>query len=74
MSRWPVIGRLTEFCLVRSWSGERDGTARTHAGGIQEDGERKDFSAVSEELSQWLDARAWTTGDGPKALFDAASG
>ncbi|WP_460959975.1 DUF4158 domain-containing protein [Parasphingorhabdus pacifica] len=25
-------------------------------------------------MSEWLDARAWTTGDGPKALFDAAVG
>lgn len=22
----------------------------------------------------WRDARSWTTGDGPKALFDAAAG
>lgn len=27
-----------------------------------------------DELSEWLDARAWTTGDGPKSLFDAAGG
>ncbi|MFD8888789.1 DUF4158 domain-containing protein, partial [Streptomyces erythrochromogenes] len=54
--------------------GERDGTARTHAGEIQKAGGWKDFAEVSEQLSQWLDARAWTTGDGPKALFDAAAG
>ncbi len=29
---------------------------------------------VRDELSEWLDARAWTTGDGPKSLFDAAAG
>ena len=54
--------------------GERDGTARTHAGEIQEAGGWRDFAEVGDELSQWLDARAWTTGDGPKALFDAAAG
>ncbi|MFD3549730.1 Tn3 family transposase [Streptomyces sp. NPDC058655] len=54
--------------------GERDGTARTHAGEIQEAGGWRDFAEVSAELSEWLDARAWTTGDGPKALFDAAAG
>lgn len=54
--------------------GERDGTARTHAREIQESGGRRDFAEVREELVVWLDARAWTTGDGPKALFDAAAG
>lgn len=34
----------------------------------------RDFAEVREELAAWLDARAWTTGDGPKALFDAAAG
>ncbi|MFE2195523.1 Tn3 family transposase [Streptomyces olivaceus] len=54
--------------------GERDGTARTHAGEIQEAGGWRDFAEIREELAGWLDARAWTTGDGPKALFDAAAG
>ncbi|ONK14321.1 Tyrosine recombinase XerD [Streptomyces sp. MP131-18] len=54
--------------------GERDGTARTHAGEIQEAEGWRDFAEVREELVAWLDARAWTTGDGPKALFDAAAG
>ncbi|NUP42672.1 MAG: Tn3 family transposase [Streptomyces sp.] len=54
--------------------GERDGTARMHAGEIQEAGGWRDFAEVREELAGWLDARAWTTGDGPKALFDAAAG
>ncbi|CAG6393618.1 hypothetical protein SCOCK_210058 [Actinacidiphila cocklensis] len=54
--------------------GERDGTARRHAGEIQEAGGWRDFAEVREELVVWLDARAWTTGDGPKALFDAAAG
>lgn len=27
---------------------------------------------MEDELGEWIEARAWTTGDGPKALFDAA--
>ncbi|WP_435889240.1 DUF4158 domain-containing protein [Streptosporangium canum] len=34
----------------------------------------RDFAEVAEDLREWVDARAWTTGDGPKALFDAAAG
>ncbi|NEA59636.1 Tn3 family transposase [Streptomyces sp. SID13666] len=60
------------WCLEQY--GERDGTARSHAGEIQQAGGWRDFAEVSGELSAWLDARAWTTGDGPKALFDAAAG
>ncbi|MCI2423734.1 DUF4158 domain-containing protein [Saccharopolyspora sp. K220] len=54
--------------------GERDGTARTHAGEIQKTEGWRNFSEVTSELSEWLDARAWTTGAGPKPLFDAAVG
>ncbi|MEV7213389.1 DUF4158 domain-containing protein [Kitasatospora cineracea] len=54
--------------------GERDGTARSHAGEIQQDGGWRDFAEVRDELVVWLDARAWTTGEGPKALFEAAVG
>ncbi|MEU6261724.1 DUF4158 domain-containing protein [Saccharopolyspora shandongensis] len=43
--------------------GERDGTARTHAGEIQNAEGWRDFSEVISELTEWLDARAWTTGD-----------
>lgn len=38
--------------------GERDGTARTHAGEVQEEGGWRDFAEVREELAVWLDARA----------------
>ena len=30
------------------------------------------FAATEAELTAWLDARAWMTGDGPKALFTDA--
>ncbi|MCX4750311.1 Tn3 family transposase [Kitasatospora sp. NBC_01287] len=64
---------IADFAVLREY-GERDGTARTHAGEIQQDGGRRDFAEVRDELVEWLDARAWTTGDGPKAMFDAAVG
>jgi len=31
-----------------------------------------DFAAAQEDLTAWIGDRAWTTGDGPTALFDAA--
>ncbi|MCX4882258.1 Tn3 family transposase [Streptomyces sp. NBC_00847] len=66
------LGIADASCLKEY--GERDGTARTHAGEIQEAGGWRGFAEVRDELSEWLDARAWTTGDGPKSLFDAAAG
>jgi len=32
----------------------------------------RDFAAAEVELVGWLDDRAWTTGEGPSALFDGA--
>jgi hypothetical protein len=32
----------------------------------------RDFAAAEAELAAWIDARAWTTGDGPKAIFTDA--
>ncbi|MER5322946.1 DUF4158 domain-containing protein [Streptosporangium roseum] len=52
--------------------GQRDGTARTHAGEIEQAGGWTDFAEVEPELARWIAARAFTTGEGPKALFDAA--
>src|SRR5205807_1369570 len=34
----------------------------------------QDFAEVAEELTRWVDDRAWITGDGPRTLFDAAVG
>jgi len=52
--------------------GQRDGTARTHAAEIERAGGWVDFAEVEPDLAQWIAARAFTTGEGPKALFDAA--
>jgi len=32
----------------------------------------REFAAAEAELVRWLDDRAWTTGEGPKVLFDGA--
>ncbi|MFI6182986.1 Tn3 family transposase [Nonomuraea sp. NPDC051191] len=52
--------------------GQRDGTARTHAGEIEKASGWIDFAEVEPGLARWIAARAFTTGEGPKALFDAA--
>lgn len=64
---------LSDPSCLKSY-GERDGTARTHAGEIQKVEGWRDFTEITNELAEWLDARAWTTGEGPKALFNAAVG
>ncbi|MEV7395366.1 DUF4158 domain-containing protein, partial [Streptomyces sp. NPDC091215] len=47
--------------------GERNGTARSRAGEIQQDGGWRDFAEVRDKLVEWLDARAWTTGEVPQS-------
>ena len=32
----------------------------------------RDFASTEAELARWLDDRAWTTGEGPRALFAGA--
>ena len=32
----------------------------------------RDFAAAENELEHWLDDRVWTTGEGPRALFEGA--
>ncbi len=54
--------------------GERDKTRLEHAWEIKQALGLKDFSEVAGDLEQWLFARSWTTGEGPKALFDGAIG
>ncbi|MCG5213281.1 DUF4158 domain-containing protein [Streptosporangium sp. KLBMP 9127] len=62
---------ITDASCIKLY-GQRDGTARSHAGEIEEAGGWVDFAEVEAELAQWSAARAFTTGEGPKALFDAA--
>ena len=40
-----------------------------HADEIKAAYELREFEAVEKDLREWVDARAWTTSDGPKAIF-----
>jgi len=51
---------------------ERAQTAYEHAWEITEAYGYRQFNDVEADLVAWMDARAWTTGDGPRALFGAA--
>ncbi|MGH9123882.1 MAG: Tn3 family transposase [Acidimicrobiales bacterium] len=51
---------------------ERRATRFEHAEEIKAAHGLRDFAAVEAEFTAWVEARAWTTGDGPKAIFDDA--
>ena len=53
---------------------EREKTRFEHQWEIIGEHRWQDFTAVEFELTRWVDDRAWTTGDGPKAIFDGAVG
>lgn len=50
----------------------REMTRLEHAVQIRDAYGFVEFTTSAEELARWVDDRAWTTGDGPKALFDGA--
>lgn len=54
--------------------GERENTRLEHVRELRRVLEYREFAEAEGELREWVDARAWTTGEGPKALFDAAVG
>ncbi|MEU4678777.1 DUF4158 domain-containing protein [Micromonospora sp. NPDC023737] len=54
--------------------GERENTRLDHVRELRRVLECTEFAEAEAELWVWADARAWTTGEGPKALFDAAVG
>nr|WP_316959416.1 DUF4158 domain-containing protein [Streptomyces sp. TRM68367] len=54
--------------------GERENTRLDHVRELRWVLEYTEFAKAEAELRAWVDARAWTTGEGPKALFDAAAG
>lgn len=53
---------------------ERRTTRFEHVVAIKEAYGLKDFAEVEQEFEVWVDARAWTTGDGPRAIFNDAVG
>lgn len=46
--------------------GQRDGTARTHAGEIEQAGGWFGFAEAEPEPARWIAARAFTKGEGPR--------
>ncbi len=52
----------------------REKTRFEHQWEIAEAYGYRDFAGAELDLVRWIDDRAWTTGDGPKAIFDAAVG
>ncbi|MDI3101932.1 DUF4158 domain-containing protein [Streptomyces sp. AN-3] len=48
--------------------GERENTRLDHVRELRRILEYTEFSEAEAELRGWVDARAWTTGEGPKAL------
>ncbi len=54
--------------------GERENYRLAHVRELRKLLEYTEFTEAEAELRGWVDARAWTTGEGPKALFDAAVG
>lgn len=52
---------------------ERAQTAYEHAWEITEAYGYRQFNDVEADLVAWMDARAWTMGDGPRVLFGAAA-
>jgi hypothetical protein len=53
---------------------EREKTRFEHQWEIARADGWQDFAAAEEELTRWVDDRAWTTGDGPGTLFGASVG
>ena len=64
------VGAGDASCL-KSYLGRRS-TRFEHAAEIVAGYGYRDFAEAEAELVRWLDDRAWTTGDGPSALFDLA--
>ncbi len=54
--------------------GEREKTRLEHQWGIAREYGYTDFVSVQPDLAGWIDHRAWTSDEGPRALFDAAVG
>ena len=73
-----VIGYVADQLKIDDRSnmhayGEREKTAYEHAWEIRRAYGYREFVAVEAELRGFLVARAWTTTDGPQALFDRAT-
>lgn len=64
------LGIADPSCVKRYT--ERRTTRFEHADEIKRAYGLRDFAEAEGELTAWMDPRAWTTGDGPKAIFTDA--
>ncbi|MET7503281.1 Tn3 family transposase [Streptomyces microflavus] len=64
---------IADVSVLKAY-GERENTRLEHVRELRRVLEYREFAGAEAELRVWVDARAWTTGEGPKALFDAAVG
>ena len=64
---------IADASVLKAYA-ERENTRLDHVRELRRVLEYTEFAGVEAELRAWVDARAWTTGEGPKALFDAAAG
>ena len=64
------IGVADPSCLKHYL--DRRSTRFAHAAEIADQYGYRDFNVVEADLAVWIGDRAWTTGDGPKALFEGA--
>jgi TnpA family transposase len=64
------LGVADPSCVKRYT--ERDKTRLEHQWEIRQEHGYVEFAEAQEALGAWLGDLAWITGDGPKALFDAA--
>lgn len=64
---------ITDASCVKGYV-KRRGTRFEHAAEICRERGYRDFSGVEAELRRWVGDLAWTTGNGLRAIFDAAVG
>jgi TnpA family transposase len=60
--------KIADLACVGQYT-ERRNTKFEHADEIKAEFGLRDFEEREKELRDWVDARAWTTGDGPRAIF-----
>ena len=77
MVPWEVVDFLAEQLEIEDAScvkrySERRQTHFEHVWEIKDTFGLRDFADVQAEVEAWVDARVWSTADGPKAIFDGA--
>jgi len=75
----PIVAYLAEQLAIADPScvkryTERRTTRFEHAEEIKAAYGLREFAAVDKDLAEWVDARVWTSGDGPRTVFVGAVG